>query len=287
MASESSLTGGSNADLEGLSDLQATIHFPDSNDFARTLRASFDNAFNRDSLCDRTVLVTGFPIKSFIIDDDDVDDEELLIPRKSKALYLKESQILVVTMAGAPHEVASEHFERRLTLKLNAMNCLEGLISYGRAIREMENVSKEPDKSWGPRGSDYITCALEATVSESKRALQGDAKIWLEHPESHVTQVITIKICRARPEIVFSVWKTMQEETGTRAQHPPHAIIDHEVQVTLADGRPIAEGTLCLSFEKLFERRPGPGSAECDIVFSARELGGIARVVWEGMEFEM
>jgi hypothetical protein len=69
----------------------------------------------------------------------------------------------------------------------------------------MENVTKTPNESWGPIGKGIITFAVEAGVSESERALETDAKIWLEHSESHVTQVMTIKISRTRPEVKLIV----------------------------------------------------------------------------------
>ena len=65
---------------------------------------------------------------------------------------------------------------------------------------------ESPDRSWGLSGSGYPTCVVESAVSESCRSLCRDAKIWLEHVDLHVTQVITIKIHRTRPEIVFTVW---------------------------------------------------------------------------------
>jgi hypothetical protein len=86
------------------------------------------------------------------------------------------------------------------------MNWLGEIRDSGGVTVEMEGVKKEPDGSWGPRHSN-ITCVLEAALSESDRAMHRDARIWLEHPESKVTQVITAEIHRARADIIFSVWK--------------------------------------------------------------------------------
>ena len=74
--------------------------------------------------------------------------------------------------------------------------------------------------------------ALELTVSESALALQCDAKIWLEHPKSHATQVVTVKISRTRPEIIFSIWKATLDDRETRALHPQRASLPHDVRVT-------------------------------------------------------
>lgn len=53
----------------------------------------------------------------------------------------------------------------------------------------------------------------------------------------------------------------------------------------LEGGRSAAEGSFRISFEKLFDRRPRPGTAEKDIVLSTRDIGGVALVVWLEMGF--
>jgi hypothetical protein len=278
MASESGLIS-SNAYLEDVPEVEATFRFTDSDSLRRTLREFSYTTRDRDELSDKTVLVTEFPPESFIIDSDE-EYEESPIPKSYKALYLEDVRILVLVMRGLPHEVASQHFGVKLGIKLNGMNCLEEIILTGGATCALRGVRKEPDGSWGPRGKEYSTCVLESGVSESNRSLQRDARIWLEHEESHVSQVVTIKIHRVRPEIVFSVWKATEEEISTQRR----SFSEQEVLVTLTHGRLTADGRLCLSFEELFERPPRPGTRECDIVFSPGELGGIARVVWEEMD---
>jgi hypothetical protein len=279
---------GSGVDPEWLSDVEAEFHFTDRDNLARTLRAFFYNALDRDPLCDHTALVTGFPIESFDIDEDDYDavDDESAILRHRKALYLTDSKTLILTMPSRPHEEASRRVDILLASKLKNMNCEDELSPTGGWTITVGNVSKEPDASWAPREESYPTLVVESAVSKSSRAVGWDARIWLEHDDSHVTQVVAIKIYRPRPEIVFTVWKKAPEETrALRAQHPPRAVADQDIHVTLEEGRPMADGNLCLSFEKIFERRPRPGTPEGDLVFSARELGGIARGVWRGMGF--
>ncbi|PSS25491.1 hypothetical protein M430DRAFT_25282 [Amorphotheca resinae ATCC 22711] len=280
---------GSGVDPEWLSDVEAEFHFTDRDNLARTLRAFFYNALDRDPLCDHTALVTGFPIESFDIDEDDYDavDDESAILRHRKALYLTDSKTLILTMPSRPHEEASRRLDILIASKQNNMNCEDELSPTGRWTIMVGNVCKEPDASWAPREANYPTLVVESlsAVSESSRALGRDAKIWLENDDSHVTQVITIKIHRTRPEIVFTLWRKAPEGTDTQTQHPPRAVVDQVIDVTLEEGRPMADGNLCLSFEKIFERRPRPGTTEGDLVFSARELGGIARGVWKAMGF--
>ena len=284
---------GLGAQLEWLSDVEvgAKFHFTDRDSLARSLRSFFYNAYDRDSLSDHTALVTDFPLESFIMDEDEDDydavDDRSFILRHHKPLYLTDSKILLLTMVSKPHEVASRRFGSLLTLKLDKMNCFYKITPTGGATREMENwmgnVRKSPDESWGPSGSGYPTFVVESAVSESCWSLCRDAKIWLEHVDSHITQVVTIKIHRTRPEIVFTVWKGASQDRDAPSQHPPRAVVDQEIHVKLEDKRPMAERHISLSFEKIFERRPRPGTAEGDFIFSKRELGILASEVWIGM----
>ena len=272
--------------VEELWNVEATIHFTDPDNFRHDIRVFLKDALHRDSLCDHSILVTGFPAESIVANDDDDDDEEgPLIPRHTKVLYLKSLSLLIITMASSSHEIASRQFLLLLDRKLTAMNCEEEIIATGATLREMENVKKSPDESWGPISKENITLALEAGVSESSRISAIEAKIWLEHLECHVTQVVTIKISRTRAEVHFTLWVKAPQERNTRADHPERPYKAQEVSVVLKEGRPVAEGSLTISFEKLFDRRPRPGTAERDIVLSARELGGIARIVWVKMKF--
>ena len=284
---------GSNVDLKGLLDVEETIHFTNLTDLRQAIR-DFYNAPDRDLLCDHTVLIMGFPASSFInFDDDDDDDndndndnnDEPLLPRHGKIFYLEDLQALSITMPGYPHERASRLFGRLIDRKLEAMKCADELVTQGGPTVEMNNVRKSPDESWTLSGPNYITLAVEAGVSESPRALALNAKIWLEHEESHVAQVVTIKISRVREEIFFSVWTNTTQEKDTRAEHPPRATEVQMVRVTLAQDRPVASKTISLSFKKLFEREPRKGTAEKDLILSKRELGEMARQIWEDMGF--
>lgn len=270
------ITTRPDVEIEGLSDVEATINFTNPEDFTRTFQALYYKAHNDDRVSDHTFLVTGFPEIHLTIDDDD-DNSNQSIPQQRKLVYFHTSQTLIITMKSAPHEVAAIQFHSFMVKRVIEMGCFDELVPTGGATVSMHGVTKEPDMSWGPSqaGPDYRTCVLESAVSESNQSLTFDANIWLEHPESHVTQVVTVKICRGRPEITFKVWTTHQEQ-----QNRPRAVVDQEVQITLKDGRPIADGMLSLSFEKIFERQPQPGTAERDFTFSARELGGLARLVW-------
>lgn len=268
--------------------VEGVFHFTDlQDDHGQALRDFFQDAFDHDSLSDHTLLVLGFPAEGFedtnIIDDDKATDREPIIPRHRKKLLFEESQALLVTMPGTPHEVAASWFTYFVTRKLEDINCEEECILSGAPTTKLIGVTKEPDASWQLHGKNYMTLVVEVGMSESERKLGGDAQIWLEHAEPHVTQVVTIKIFRGRPEMIFSVWKGTPQAKGTRSGHQTRAEKEQTVTVRLVDERPVADGIISLSFKDLLERAPRPGTAEKDLSFSTRDLGKIARLVWEFM----
>ncbi|OBT44539.1 hypothetical protein VE00_04932 [Pseudogymnoascus sp. WSF 3629] len=279
------MTAKPDVELEGLSDVEATMDFTNPKEFTKTIQALCYNAHNRDPVADHSFLVRGYPKKYISIDD----DEQPLFPGLRKALYFQDSQILLITVPGGPHEIAAARFCVYLYQKLGVMGCTEEFVTKGGQTASMGSVTKEPDESWGPfragTGPNYVTCVLESAMSESGRALTRDAKIWIENENSHVTNVIGVNIYRRRPEIIFTIWKRGRQERDTRAHHPVRAVVDQDIRITLQAGRPVAEGSLCLSFEEVFERQPQPGTAEGNINFSARELGAIARMVWSEMGY--
>jgi hypothetical protein len=278
MAVESPIA--SDLSLEQLPDVERTFYFTDPQKLRQDIWNFFDDGL--DSLRDYTVLIKKFPLESL-----DTDDEEHVIPANCKILYLENRQCLFLTLTSSPHETASQTFGDIMREKLLAMHCDEECISTERANRKLTNLQKTPDLSWRPEAGLHITLALEVEVSESERGLALDAKIWLEDPESHVAQVITIRINRTRPEIVFSVWEATKEETDTDTRVKPLPK-SKEVQkgiVTLEQERLVANGRITLSFSNMFERQARRGTAERDVIFSALDLERVSRVVWQEMGF--
>ena len=277
-------------DLQELLDVEDTIYFTNSIDLRYAIRDFFDKARDRDSLCDHTLLIMGLPAEYLIDPDtsdniDELDDNyEPVLPRHGKILYLKDLQALFITMRSLPHERVSRMFAMLVDRKLVAMNCQDEFLPAGGTTMETSSVKKEPDESWAPRGKTYTTFAVETGASESERKLALDAKIWLESKELHVTQLVTIKVSRTRPEIRFIVWRAIPKNGNTREENQWKATENQTVDVTLVQERPVANGTISLSFKELLERNPRPGTAEKDLVFSTRELGGLARAVWEDMK---
>lgn len=273
---------GVSVDPQQLLDIQHTIHFTNSESLRQAIRDFFQDGWDRDSLRDHTILIVGFPAE-LLVDDD--EDNEPLLPRHCKILYLKNLQVLFITMPGLAHGEVSRLFGRLVDRKLEAMNCEYEFRPCGDVKINMGNVIKMPDESWHKVGTEYTTLAVETAVSESDRKGGLDAKIWLESKESHVTQLVAINVSRTEAKIHFGLWKAIPREGNMKALYPRKASEVQSVDFTLAQERPVANGTLSLSFKELLERDPRPGTAEKDLVFSSRELGGVARMVWEDMGF--
>lgn len=275
-----SLVGSNLNFYKELYNVEATIHYKNTTEFKRAWDNTFENMWERDSLGDHTILILGFPNDIF---DDDNDSDDYYNPflRAGKILLLQDINAILFTMPSTIHEMGAEIFHDLLSDKLKEMNCYWELEPTGRALQKLHGVSKEPDKSYELKRNNHLTFVVEVGVSESNRALTNDAKIWLEHFESHVAQVLVIAMSRKREVVSFILWHTAHEERGTRANQPLLAAIVQRVEVTLDEGRPMANGRIILSFEKLFERKPRQGTADDNIVLSRRELGGISRRLWE------
>jgi hypothetical protein len=102
-------------------DVEATIHFTDPDNFRHAVRAFFKDALDHDSLCNHTILDTGFLAKTFVAID--FNEEDPLILRHIKLLYLKSLSLLILTIARSPYEVASRQIVLLLDCKLIAINC--------------------------------------------------------------------------------------------------------------------------------------------------------------------
>ena len=248
--------------------VEAMFQYSSCDSLKRTLRDFLHDALERDSNIDHTVLITGFSpsLETFPY----IDDDDPPITKAFKKLYFKDSKTLILTMASKRHERVAGRLCSLLELKLNNMGCWDEIDIVRSGLQTMGNIQKQPDGSWGPLGVSYATCILEVALSQSKRSLDNKARLWLESPGSHVSQVITIKLHTTRPELTFEVWVKPE-------QNKPEAKMKQHVEVTWEDGRPKAGNVLSISFEMLLERKPRPGTAETDIFFSARDLGGIAR----------
>lgn len=142
---------GFNVDLQELLDIEDTIYFTNPINLRHAIHNFSNNARDRDSLCDHTILIMGLPAEN-LIDFDDTsynndEDNEPLLPRYGKILYLKDLQALFITIPSTPHERASRIFGRLVDRKIEAMNCEDEFFPAGGARMEIGAVKKEPNES--------------------------------------------------------------------------------------------------------------------------------------------
>src|SRR6202000_825778 len=142
--------------------VEATVEYTSRNGLVRILRTFLENW---DIFLDHTVLITKFPRRIFDAGEDNIPT----IPWKGKFLYFRNSETLISTMAGRPHEILSREIDYLLYDKGKGMNCLMDFCSTRKAQESLGILNKAPDMSWGPEGVGYATCILEVGMRESLR----------------------------------------------------------------------------------------------------------------------
>jgi hypothetical protein len=204
---------------------------------------------------------------------------------RSLKLYNDRTNVLRVKMVSRAHERAAARFTAAMAIKAEKMGVFEELTPEGSGEQTLGNFHKEPDGAWGP--DDHPTCVLEVGLSEPGIELAMTAHGWIESPGSQISPAITIKICSNRAEITFQKWETADRQySATRAGRVRQARMTEEV---LAVSDPnhgyTASGSLHLSFSKLLERPPTPGTLEGDFIFTPHDLLVICTDVWRRQDF--
>lgn len=263
------------ADLERLYHVEATFEYTSRDGLVRDLCA-FDDRIRLDDTfqLDHTVLITQFPPKLIEVESEGSDWPA--IPPKKKTLYFPDSQILIYTMAGAPHEMLVQAMNNLMYEKLKTMNCWDYVTARGAPKEILENLNKTPDASWGPDLAGYPTCVLEVGASESLRQLDCDAHRWIGNEASHVTQVITAKIYPHKREMIFALWRRTADRQAVKADEI--CMEWHDGKINAKDNKIVR-----ISFEQIFERPPTRGTADRDMIFSERDFGSIVRKIWREM----
>jgi hypothetical protein len=199
-----------------------------------------------------------------------------------KLLYIHSTQALRLRIINSPpHELAARGFDELFYAKYTALGLTLEIDALGEVIAHMGTTSKKADACWGSCDKNYITAALEVGMSESLGKLTGDARLWLETPASHVTQVFLIKIQPKKPEILFQVWAlTIRESWKTRTVCPKEGKQIQQARVTLENDSQIeVDGNFQISISKILERPEG------DVVFTRDDLIVIATRVWRKQGF--
>jgi hypothetical protein len=110
---------------------------------------------------------------------------------RSKLLYFHEKNIAKIKMPSKLHDTLAMLFSYQVCLKVEKMGAYSILNLPGSADQDMSKVTKTTRSILGTLGRNYVTTVLEVGLSESSRKLALEARLWLERPESRVTQVVT------------------------------------------------------------------------------------------------
>jgi hypothetical protein len=203
-----------------------------------------------------------------------------------RLLYLEDSQTLIVKTTSPEHDSVMGRFGNLVFIKAKEMDLQDDMSTRVTTKADMGTVHKQPDGCWGPLGEKYITLTLEIGKSGSEKRLARDARLWIESVDSHVQQVVTIKIWSDQPRLHFQRWEsTNREYQKMRTPRRRIATVTQEAMISLVNGQPRAEGSLCLRFSTIFERDPRPGTPEGDMVFSGEDLFDVARDAWQLMGY--
>lgn len=188
-----------------------------------------------------------------------------------------QTKCFIIKMPSAAHQTVVVEFTKLLQRKLEDIGAGSNF-EERQYTEDMGNISRKPSGSWGLQDKDYATGVISVKLSKSTKRLPDAAHLWIDHPESHVHQVITAKIRPDKPEIIFQGWEDSNHGYVTRG-HPRQAISTQEAKVELKNNRSEADGPIHLSYSQILEEPPPEGTPD-DIVVTPDDLAEIAEEVW-------
>lgn len=209
-----------------------------------------------------------------------INDRHLI--SRHVSVYLEDIQTMKVRLPTLQHGSITGQFCTTIVLKVYEMGLRNKIISSLRATAHMGGVHQDADASWGLSilGKHYVTLTLEVGTSNLEQSLALDAHRWLESPDSHVHQVVTVIARPDRPMLTFQRWEGSRGEYSTRRVLRPRARVTQEATVWMEEGQMKCSGSLSIKFSKLFEREPRPGTNEGDMVFNEEDFWDIAQHAW-------
>ena len=183
--------------------------------------------------------------------------------------YEKEETLIVKIMAGPAHEVTCARFQFLLNTKVAAMGLGNELCDMRTTKYQGKGSGKQPDCAFQPRSprpdiTDWPTLVVECGVSQSLKSLRGDSHWWFTNSEGKVKTILLFSVLEKKRKIYIEQWEMRKEAKCIRT-----------IDIVEADA---AGGSLRLSFEHLFLRKPMKG--ETDIVFSTEDLEELGAYVW-------
>ncbi|KAJ5102097.1 hypothetical protein NUU61_004319 [Penicillium alfredii] len=225
------------------------------------------------------ILFTGVDPQAFNRDFLNSDDKTI---QRSWSSYDKTQQLLLAIMpASSPHEAAKTAFDHQLRDALTPLGLHKSIRYIESTTRVGENGAKRPDHQFLPkrrpkgRTDEWPCLVLEVGFSESPSKLVKDVRFWLHQSKGDVKTVITLKIDRSTPSIVFEKWE-IDEDCGRKKRNQVLTVKKGENKHIHV--QPPNE-PLTIEFEKLFLRPPTiPG--ETDIQFDNEKLREIAEEIW-------
>ncbi|KAI2712097.1 hypothetical protein CBS147332_5733 [Penicillium roqueforti] len=151
----------------------------------------------------------------------------------------------------------------------------------GTFLSQSKISSQEADTAYKPvtrnQGSDWPTIVLECGYSESMRRLAVDARWWLVNAGGDVKTVLLISINGERQALHLERWCLAPPYDRPVTRNTPSMVPTKTGEVDIVAGI-VTGAPLCLKFEDLVERPPGP--TERDVVLTADQLATWANFLW-------
>ncbi|KAJ5783999.1 uncharacterized protein N7518_009676 [Penicillium psychrosexuale] len=154
----------------------------------------------------------------------------------------------------------------------------------GTFLSQSKISSKEADTAYKPvtrnQQSDWPTIVLECGYSESMRRLAVDARWWLVNAGGDIKTILLISINKERQALHLERWYLTPPHNRPATRNPRVWSRQRQASTVLiiAIIGIVTGAPLCLKFEDLVERPPGP--TERDVVLTADQLATWANFLW-------
>ncbi|KAF9242203.1 hypothetical protein DTO006G1_6456 [Penicillium roqueforti] len=210
-------------------------------------------------------------------------DQQQSLGRGIRKSYNSNLQILVLKILTTIHEAAHLTLWQIIWRQLIAMGDGELMAPCGGGtfLSQSKISSKEADTAYKPvtrnQESDWPTIVLECGYSESMRRLAVDARWWLVNAGGDVKTVLLISINGERQALHLERWCLAPPYDRPVTRNTPSMVPTKTGEVDIVAGI-VTGAPLCLKFEDLVERPPGP--TERDVVLTADQLATWANFLW-------
>lgn len=202
------------------------------------------------------------------------------------ATNLQSRLLIVEVMASTPHDTLARRFDYVVSRNIESIGLDSELIASGssRATSSDGKFVKEADAAWVlSSNTEWPVIVLETGLSEAENKLAIDAQGWLEAASSKTKVVVTAKIHRDRPIIVFKLWQ--RHDVARRlSSHYIMAANTQRAEVAYVNGATTASGRLEIPLAEVFPDRY-LNHHQKSVVIEAHNLQDIAERVWKTQHF--